>query len=324
MPFNGIDLTANRQTQCRARRALRDVSTALGMIFGSLLVVALCACSVAPPSPINAFEVETPRPFGYVLGDELERRIHVELRDGFGLQQAGLPVPGPVNRWLDVKRVEVIKSVGGNTLRYDITVRYQVFYAPLEVKMLVLPGFTLSFGQGGKTVEQRVPDWHFTVSPLRELALRKEGGHEYLRPEAAPPLIDTGALWLRFDAAVLAAALAAAVLAYRYGYIPGLPQRRIFKRAGRQLALLPAHDTGAALAIMHRAFNTLNRQPLFAHRLPAFYRQHPAYAAVAEPLQWFFGFSNRYFFGGGKADAEAMHRLKNLCRLCREIERGSR
>jgi mxaA protein len=90
------------------------------------------------------------------------------------------------------------------------------------------------------------------------------------------------------------------------------------------LALLPMHDTGAALAIMHRAFNTLNRQPLFEHRLPMFYRQHPAFAAVAEPLQWFFGYSNCYYFGDGKADAEAMQRLKNLCRLCREIERGNR
>lgn len=333
-PINIIALTANgfsrrrarraRQgsgawfeyRQRRARRALRGVSTALAMT--------LCACSAAPQSPLEAFEVQTPRPFGYVLGDELERRIHVAVRDGFALQPASLPATGSLNRRLDIKQVTVGKHAAGNALQYDITVRYQVFYAPLEVKILALPGFTLAFERGSQHIEQRVPDWHFSVSPLRELAVRKDGAHEYLRPDAAPPPIDTGLLWLRFNAALLSTVLAASLLAYRYGYIPGLSRRRIFKQAARRLVQLPAQDAGAALAVMHGALNTLNHGPLFAHRLADFYRRHPAYAVIGDELQWFFGCSDRYFFGGGQADAETLQRLKNLCRLCRDIERGSR
>lgn len=230
--------------QRRARRALRGVSTALGMALGCLSVVALCACSAAPQSPLEAFDVQTPRPFGYVLGDELERRIHVAVRGGFALQPASLPATGSVNRWLDVRQVTVDKHAAGNALQYDITLRYQVFYAPLEVKMLALPGFTLAFERGSQKIEQRVPDWHFSVSPLRELAVRKDGAREYLRPDAAPPLIDSEALRLRLEAALLSAAFAAILLAYRYGYIPGLPQRRIFKQAAPRWTTVPGFPRG--------------------------------------------------------------------------------
>lgn len=288
------------------------------------LATLLGACSVAPPSPVRSFEVLTPRPFGYLLGDEIEQRIHAEVRRGFDLRRNSLPAAGTLNRGLDVKQVRVAVAESGSTVSYDLTLRYQIFYAPLEVKMLVLPGFKLVFGAAGKAVEQAVPDWHFTVSPLRELALRKEGEREYLRPDAMPPFIADELLWLRCYAALLAAAAAALGLAYRYGYLPGMQRRSIFKRASRQLAQLPQHDTDMALAILHGAFNELYRRPLFGHRLAEFYRLNPEYAAAREQLRWFFGCSNRYFFGSEQLPADAMPALKELCRLCREIERGSR
>lgn len=293
-----------------------------------VLLCLFCAlpsgCASLLPSPISRFELQTPRPFGYLIGDEIRHRIVMETRRDIRLDSDSLPKQGAVNRWLNLNQVTVETDSGSGETIIDL--RYQAFYAPHEVKMLTVPGFTLRFNQAGKTVEQAVPAWHFTLSPIKELAVRKDrGGLDYMRPDALPMPLSTENQWMLVYGGLSWVLISGLYLAYLYGYFPAWPRRRIFKRAGRELASQSQRDMNRGLAVIHHAFNVLNGQALFKHRLQAFYQIHPEYRTAAEQIDWFFNFSNQVLFAG-KQDfgADEWGKLRDLCRVCREIECGSR
>ena len=292
-----------------------------------LFVVICClitGCSGLLKAPISHFDFQTPRPFGYLIGDEIHHRVIIETRQDTSLNLNSVPTQGEVNRWLNINRVTVSQHNESRETVIDLS--YQVFYAPQEVKMLTIPGFTLQFQQAGKTVEQPVPEWHFTLSPLKELAVRKDDeGYQYMRPDASPRPLSTQSLWIGVYISLIAALMTGFYLAYLYGYFPILTRQRIFKRACSQLASLSEREMGRSLAVVHNALNTLNGQPLFPHKLNEFYILHPEYKAVKQQIDWFFNFSNQVLFAGWQEFGTAeWENLKDLCRLCREIERGSR
>jgi len=286
-----------------------------------IMALSLLGCSGSIDEPVSYFNVETPRPFGYVNGDEIPQRIVLETRSGISLQPGSLPAKGQINRWLNLNQVTVKQS----GQRYQIDLLYQVFYAPLEVKSLTLPGFTVQLSQGEKSISQSVPAWTFTLSPLRELVARQSEQGEYLRPDSPPPLLtDTQALY-SLAAGLSVAVLIAVYLAYLYGCFSGMSRRTVFKRALRKLAGLSKADIEQALTVVHHALNSLNGQPLFLNRLGEFYRRNPEYLQINSQLAWFFNYSNRYFFSDGMiAVAQDFQQLKDLCEQCRKIERGSR
>lgn len=291
------------------------------MRIALILIFSLLGCSGSIDEPVSYFNVETPRPFGYVNGDEIPQRIIIETRSGITLQTGSLPAKGQINRWLNLNQVTVKQS----GQRYQIDLLYQVFYAPLEVKALTLPGFTVQLSQGEKSVGKSIPAWTFTLSPLRELVVRQTEQGEYMRPDSPPSLLTNDRAWLGLAASLSIAALIAAYLGYLYACFPGLSRRTMFKRALRKLAGLSKTDMEQALTIVHQALNNLNGQPLFADRLSDFYRRNPQYRQISAQLAWFFNYSNRYFFSGGMvAVTQDLQQLKDLCESCRKIERGSR
>ncbi|EIC30194.1 MULTISPECIES: hypothetical protein [Methylomicrobium] len=281
----------------------------------------LLGCSGASDEALIRFEVETPRPFGYVIGDEIREQILIETRPGITLNTASLPAEGPINRWLNLNRLEVEQD----GQRYRLDLRYQVFYAPLTVKTLNLPGFTLQFGSGDSAFGKEVPPWRFTMSPLRDLAVKSAEGGASIRPDSPPPRLDTRQAMTLITAGSGAAAVAAAVLAYLYGYFPALRRRTLFKQALKRLSRIPEKDMAEALRIVHRALNALNRQPLYQHQLAGFYESHPEYRRLDSQLNWFFNYSNHYFFSRNvSATVLDRQKLTALCQACRQIERGSR
>ncbi|MGZ8175453.1 nonribosomal peptide synthetase MxaA [Methylobacter sp.] len=291
------------------------------MRIALILIFSLLGCSGSIDEPVSYFNVETPRPFGYVNGDEIPQRIVIETRSGISLQTASLPAKGQINRWLNLNQVTVKQS----GQRYQIDLLYQVFYAPLEVKSLTLPGFTVQLSQGEKSISQSVPAWNFTLSPLRELVVRQTEQGEYMRPDSPPPLLANTQALYGLLVSLTVAALIAAYLGYLYGCFPGMPRRTVFKRALRKLAGLSKADMEQALTIVHQALNNLNGHPLFSNRLSDFYRRNPQYSQISSQLDWFFNYSNRYFFSDGMiAVAQDLQQLKAFCESCRKIERGSR
>lgn len=122
------------------------------LVFIGLL---LSSCSSSISEPVTSFQVQTPRPFGYVIGDEIKQRIIIEVRKGLALQYSSLPSKGAINRWLNLNKIKVDKTKTGKGIRYQVELTYQLFYAPLEVKMLELSSFSLQFRQFGHTIEKR-------------------------------------------------------------------------------------------------------------------------------------------------------------------------
>jgi mxaA protein len=286
-----------------------------------ILVSALLGCSGSIDEPVIDFNVETPRPFGYVNGDEIPQRIIIETRSGITLQTGSLPAKGQINRWLNLNQVTVKQS----GQRYQIDLLYQAFYAPQEVKALTLPGFTVQLSQGEKTVGKNIPAWTFTLSPLRELVVRQAEQGEYIRPDSPPSLLDNTQAFYGLTASLGVALPIAAYLAFLYGCFPNMTRRTVFKRALRKLSGLSKTDMAQALTIVHHALNNLNGQPLFSNRLDRFYRRNPGYLRLNSQLTWFFTYSNRYFFSDGMMVVEQdLQQLKDLCEQCRKIERGSR
>ena len=286
-----------------------------------ILVLSLIGCSGSIDEPVSYFNVETPRPFGYVNGDEIPQRIVIETRSGITLQTGSLPAKGPINRWLNLNQI----TVKQNGQRYEIDLRYQVFYAPQEVKVLTLPGFTVQLSQGEKSISQAVPAWSFTLAPLRELVVRQTEQGEYLRPDSPPPLLANTEAWYSLLVSLSIVVLIAVYLSFLYGYFPNSIQRTLFKRALRKLDGLSKADMEQALTLIHHAINHLNGQPLFYQQLGDFYRRNPPYRQISSELDWFFNYSNRYFFSVGMiVVAQDLQQLKGLCERCRKIERGSR
>ena len=284
----------------------------------------LTGCNALLPSPVSRFEFQTPRPFGYVIGDVIHHRIVIETRQDVKLNPDSLPKPGALNRWLNLNKLEVANGAEQGELVLDFY--YQAFYAPNEVKMLTVPGFNLRFDQFGKTLEQNVPEWHFTLSPIKELVVRKdEDGLNYMRPDALPLSLSSSQHWLAVYASLILAVITALYLAYLYGFFPLWPKQRVFKRALRELNRTTKADLPRGLAVVHHAFNVLNAQPLFKHRLSDFYQHHAEYQSVAVQIDWFFNFSNAVLFAG-KQDfaADDWQKLQDLCRVCRDIECGKR
>ncbi|QWF70147.1 nonribosomal peptide synthetase MxaA [Methylomonas paludis] len=282
----------------------------------------LSACSNLPPPALSHFTWQTPRPFGYLIGDEIHHRISVQSRADLQLNPHSVPAEGAVNRWLQLNRVEIRGQPDTHTTVIDLS--YQIFYAAPEVKTLTIPGFNLEFNQYGNAVTQVVPAWQFSVSPLQELAVRTDQqGNRYMRPDLAPEPLATASLALSL---YLSLALGCAgYLAFQYGYFPAMGQRRIFKQAIRQLEQLPKTELGRGLAVMHHAFNSLYGQALFKHKLAEFYRVYPEYQSIAPQLDWFFNFSNQFLYSNNSSlEIETWGKLEDLSRLCREIERGSR
>lgn len=300
----------------------KTVINRIGLI--ALFCGILSGCSALLPSPISRFELQTPRPFGYVIGDEIHHRLVIETRQDVTLNPDSLPKQGALNRWLNLNQISVATDSDSGELVVDL--KYQAFYAPNEVKMLSVPGFTLRFNQSGKTIEQPVPEWHFTLSPIKELAVRKdEDGLNYMRPDAVPQPLSDSQHWLVVYASLSLGLITSIYLAYLYGFFPVWPKQRIFKRALRELSSKSQADMPRGLAVVHHAFNVLNDQPLFKHRLAGFYQTHAEYQSAAEQIDWFFNLSNAVLFAG-KQDfaADDWQKLQDLCRVCRDIECGKR
>jgi mxaA protein len=295
------------------------------LFFTIFIVILLSSCSGSISVPVHSFQVQTPRPFGYVIGDKIIQRLSIEVRQGLDLQYSSLPAKGTINRWLNLNKVKISKTKAGDELHYQIDLTYQVFYAPLAVKMLELPGFTLQFRQFGNTIEQEVPVWYFTAAPLRELAIRKDNGIEYMRPDQAAPLIDNTDVNRRLLLFLVIASLMAGYLAWLYGLFSFLPKYQVFKKPTHQLARLSDNEIKKMLTIFHRALNQLNGKPLFKHHCEAFYQQFPRYKQLQNELDWFFDYSNDCFFSSSAdVDKNSASRIQRLSQHCLDIERGCR
>ena len=303
---------------------------------GILAASVLLLTALPAAAQIGAVTVRSPRPFGLFLGDRFDATVEIEAADGFAPQAASLPKPGPLTYWLDLGSVAVAPGPlrDGNRL-WRLSLTYQTFYAALDVRRLDIPAFTVTFAseaaRSTTSAAAEVPSWPILVSPLREVQPPPVADPtEYMRPESPVPRRDPG------PARVLAWAFAAlalaglALLARDRAWWP-LHRRpaRAFAAAARQVRRLSARsgDESAyrdALLALHRGLDRTDGRRVMGEDLPAFLARHPAYGALAQPLDRFFAASRAAFFGRDPAAARRHWPFPDLVATARRLAAAER
>jgi mxaA protein len=279
-----------------------------------LLLLAAPAMAAGP-----AVELIEPRAFGYSVGDQLQRRVLLDLPAGLAPDLASLPQARRPGQAIELRKAQLL----GRELRLD----YQVFLAPTEVRTLEVPPMQLRLAGPAGERFLRIEAWPVTVAPLVPLEVSPREGLGELRPDIAPPAIDTAPRQWRLAAVAALLALAALVLLQVYVGLPWWGRRqRPFAQAWRGLRRLP--DTAPppqqreAMRLLHQALNRSAGQVLFEAGLPAFIAAQPRYAPVRDGLADFFRRSHDLFFAEQGAGGD-LRWLRDLARACRDAERGS-
>lgn len=294
-------------------------------------VTTLAAASFATRADDTGWQVrhEEPRAFGQRVGDLVERRIHIEPPAGLVLDPASLPSVGRRGKALELRTVDWAAPGWFGGRGHTLTLVYQVFLSPPEVRTLEMPVLTLRFDGGARTEELRIDAWPMSLSPLAPDPPSPRTGLGELRPEAAPLPLDTTPARRRLLACAALALLALAYLAQVYLLAPWWAgRRRPFARAWLGLRIAaPAGDATArqqAYRALHRALDETAGAVVFEPGVAEFLAAHPRFRPVQAELGEFFARSRAEFFGKpGETTGDAAAWLRQLCRRCRDLERGA-
>ena len=298
--------------------------------LAAALLATVASLSQPAQAAVEMLTVETPRQFGYVIGDEIEHRVSLALRPGFELDPASVPVPGRITRWLSLNEAVLDGEPRDGASRYDIELRYQVVNAGSNVVGAGTPPVSLRVFGAEDDLPVVIPAWGFTIGPIVKAEERPPGTLPELRPAQPPAPIATATRTARVIAlGLLAAALATFVAWPHVRERIGWMARGPFNHACRQLErrMKNVHAPGAyadALVAVHAAFNTTAGRAVFAHDLSRFFTEHPRFEPLRKPIEALFAESSELFYGDGGAPAstgQSLERLRDLCRACRDAER---
>jgi mxaA protein len=302
-------------------------------------LAALAWLMAAGPATHAADEVlratpQDPRAFGHFVGDVVTRRISVRLPAAWQLDAESLPRAGRQGQALELRKVAWQRGALGAADHATLTLDYQVFLAPREVRTLEMPPVLLRFTGGPRAETLRIDAWPVTVAPLVPLEVSPRHGLGAWRPDAPPPLIDTRAHRWRLGVYGLVAAALLACLAHVYLGLPWLARRaRPFGQAWRVLRGLSAGSSAdelrAGMQHLHQALNATAGRVVFENGVDAFVEAHPRFGPMRADLLDFFARSRQEFFGqaqdphDARAAAVEAGWLLALCRRARDVERGS-
>jgi len=270
---------------------------------------------------------QEPRAFGWQLGDVVARTVTVDVPDGLVLDEDSVPRPGARGRALELRSVTRLDGGIDGGRRHELRLAYQVFLSPREPRVLEMPSFRLRFQGQPRAQELLVEAWPVTVSPLVPADAPSRRGLGELRPDAAPPLLDTRPARLRLAGYGVAALLLLGWLAHVYVGLPWWTRRhRPFTVAWRQVRTLapdtPPGQWQQALREVHGALDRSMGEVFFEQDIDRFVRRRPQFAPLRGELAAFFQASRHEFFGEGRGPADRRW-LVEFCRRCRDAERGA-
>lgn len=267
--------------------------------------LALLAATTNVAAAIEA-EISPPRPFGYTIGDVVRQTVRLTPAAGQALIETSLPKEGRAGAWVERRAVEVRREAGG----WRIELAYQFINAPAELRTIALPALKLQLRDGERIVEETLSESPITLAPLTPAVVLARAGLEEMRPDIAPPAIDTAARLQRLTAYALAAGLIALAWAgWYFGF--GLRGRkaRPFARAEHELRRMLAHATGPtarrdAMRIVHRAVDASAGTTVFAESLDTLFARCPSLAPAHDDVKRFFAASRAEFFGQAHDSAD--------------------
>src|SRR3990167_5149782 len=128
----------------------------------ALLLILPFASVASGDERILNFEVDTPRSFGYVIGDEIVHEARIAVKAPLLLVPDTIPQREKVSDWLTVKKVEVRERDENGGRAYTLRITYQIFHEPDQLEWLTIPERKLGLAGGGDALEAVIPAWSFT------------------------------------------------------------------------------------------------------------------------------------------------------------------
>lgn len=304
------------------------------MLRAGLVLLMLGALAGHAAAGVRAVHTVEPRPFGYFLGDILERTVEIETDADDEIVPASLPRTGPSNYWLELSAIAHTSARQGDGRLHVLKLTYQAFYAPIDPRKQTIPAAEIAIRGPGGSEAVTIPPFTFVMSPLREIFPEKSGetAEPVLRPDFAPELRRSGGLRTATLAAAAASLLFLVLLArdlawWPFHRRPTRPFSHAAREIGRTLAKDGANGYRAALLALHRAFDTAAGRRVLASDLDDFLSTHPEHGEARTAAERFFSASRAAFFANAGPDAETglpPAALKELAMTLARQERAAR
>jgi len=311
----------------RSGAIVRSLAALLLAAAAARTLAATDASAMAADADAISVQVDDPRAFGHQVGDVLTRRIVVDVPRRLKLDEASLPAPGRVGQSFELRAVEHRERPSWGGRHHVLLLRYQVFRAVDQPRVLDLPAFVLRFDGQPRAEEWRIDFAPVGVAPIAPTEPNPRQGLGMLRPDAPPFFIDTRGERLRLAAYATVAAGLLVYLSYVvWGWGWWQRRQRPFSQALRRVQALhgqpDAEAHRSAWRVAHAALDASAGQVLDASGVDGFVAKFPSYAPLGDDLRWFFGRSHAMFFAGAATSDDDLRRLVALCRHGRAIERG--
>jgi mxaA protein len=292
----------------------------------------LCLLTIWLLSPLTVLATDLParilqqdqgRNYGVMVGDIIQHRFVIEVQAPYTLIQSSLPQPGDLSYWLELIDIDVSTKEGDEKSLYLIELNYQTFYAPLDVRNLSIPAIPLDFSADERRFQLRLPDWEFTMSPIKEIVPRGVGNENdvaaFMKAAIGPRAFSLAGTNERLIYLVVATLLTLIALLWLSGLLPKLGRspfvlavreiRRI-KRGGIQ----STNDYLACLQAVHQAINQRAESTVFSGQLDHFLETYPQFSGLRAELSKFFERSRDAFFMDKRPDHSVISDCLLLCR----------
>ncbi len=277
----------------------------------------LLACMTASlPAAAQSVALKGPqRDFGYVVGDVIVTEATITTGQANELDTRSLPVPGPLNAFIELRHVDLSSNGRGKTV---LRMEYQNFAAPEQVMQSELPGYDIRFTTG----VAHVPAWPFHVSPLR-VAQRTAEDAAALHGNLPVAPLSTRPVLMRLLISAGIAASAAIAFAGMQGWLPGVGTKmRPFAAAARRISKLKSSETETALRELLHAFDTTEGRHVFSDDVDDVLSRRSHFAGLHAEITHLFDLVQKSFFA---PSPESRHEdFAGIVKLAKALRRAER
>ena len=293
------------------------------LLLAALLAVLVPSALAAEPSA-RIVQLQNPlQSTGIRIGDVLERKVVLEAPAPYQLSRSALPAKGTNRNGIELAELRIETQPHGDSNRYTVTLRYQVFAHAATPSIMVLPEEQFALTGGPQGLAVKIPEWRFWYAPLAVANLSTAKGN--LQPQFAPSSLSADTHWARLYGYIALLVLGALGLAWFNADGRWLPfMNGPFAQAHRRIKGLSREGQTwkQALSTLHEAFNRVYGRNLFAADIGDFVAQHPRYAPARANIEAFFAQSGHALFSQSPQDNGAfLNQMLTLSKLLRDCER---
>ena len=288
------------------------------------------------PGVVSMQMQDPERNVGYTVGDVLTRHLIITIKKPYKLIDESLPIVGYQKRYrgqvlgIDLSDIQHTAKDDGDKVIHNLSLSYQVFTNKTVVKHGALPTEYLHIinvnSKGTEVVKFRIPSFEFAISPISVFGQVKI--EEDISGFRGPLLLDNSLEKKRLKTLLTIGVLSLLGLLYMLGKHAWLPRMGgPFAKTYRLILKQDNTPQGLqnAVSSMHASLNTTAGSSLFNGNLEAFFAKKPAFKAIKNEFEQFFGLSRQVFFEPNAAHQvgnDPLQWLAQFCRRCRDCERG--